>query len=298
MYFNFLRYRSLYYLFSGTLIVASILALMFFGLRFGIEFTGGSTLEVEYQDTRPSNSEIRNLVAGLDLGDVVIQPIGEKGVLLRTRPMDEEMHQLLLEKLGAQEVRFESIGPTIGEELKRNTIIAIALATFAIMLYIAFVFRGIARPVPSWQYGIIAALVAFFHDVLIPLGIFAFLGQISGVEISVPIIAAFLTVLSFSINDTVVVFDRIRENLLRHTGVTFEDTVNKSLNQTLVRSLNISLTTLLVLIPLFFFGGETIRYFSLALIIGMVSGTYSSIFLASPLLVTIAQKTTFRSRKP
>lgn len=290
MQFNFLRYRSIYYIFSGALVIGSIFVILTFGLRFGIEFTGGSMLEVEYDGAPPSPEDIRNRISEFNLGDTMVQSIGENGVLLRFQPVDEETHQKILEKLEAKERRFELIGPVIGEELKRDTIIAIILSTLAIMVYIAFAFRGVSRPVPSWHYGVIAAMVAFFHDVLIPLGVFAVLGETAGVEISIPIIAAFLTVLGFSINDTVVVFDRVRENLLRRTGIDFEDTVNKSLNQTLARSLNISLTALFVLMSLFFFGGETIRYFSLALIVGMISGTYSSIFLASPLLVTIAQR--------
>lgn len=286
MSFNFLKYRHIYYIFSGTLILASIAALVVFGLRFGIEFTGGSILEVNYQDSRPSNQEIKEKLSELNLGEIIVQPTGQQGVILRMRDLDEDTHQKVLQKLGAQEQRFESIGPTIGAELKKKTQIAIILATIVIMLYITFAFRRVSRPVPAWKYGVIAAAVAFFHDVLIPIGAFSFLGKFLGAEISIPIIAAFLTVLGYSINDTIVVFDRIRENLLRRTGVSFEDTVNISLNQTFTRSLNVSLTTLLVLFAIFFFGGETLKYFSLALIIGVASGTYSSIFLASPILVS------------
>ncbi|KKU86696.1 MAG: protein-export membrane protein SecF [Candidatus Wildermuthbacteria bacterium RIFCSPHIGHO2_01_FULL_47_27] len=286
MFFNFLRYRHIYYLFSGLLILGSIVALAVFGLRFGIDFNGGSVLEIEYQDSRPANQEIQDKLADLNLGEMIVQPIGDRGVMLRMRDLDEDTHQRVLQKLGAKEQRFESIGPVIGRELKKKTQVAIALATAAIMFYIAFAFRKVSRPVPSWQYGLIAAVVAFFHDVLIPLGAFAVLGKYVGAEINIPIIAALLTVLGYSIQDTVVVFDRIRENLLRHRGVSFEDTINFSLNQTFVRSLNVSLTALLVLFAIFFFGGETLKYFSLALIIGIASGTYSSIFLASPLLIT------------
>lgn len=282
----FTKYRRIYYIFSGLLVAGSVAALIIFGLRFGIDFNGGSVLEVEYQDARPYNQEIQDKLADLNLGEIVVQPTGDRGVMLRMRDLDEGMHQQVLQRLGAKEQRFESIGPVIGRELKKKTQIAIALATIAIMLYIAFAFRKVYRPVPSWKYGFIAAAVAFFHDVLIPIGAFSVLGKYVGAEISIPIIAALLTVLGYSIQDTVVVFDRIRENLLKHRGVSFEDTVNLSLNQTFVRSLNVSLTVLLVLFAIFFFGGETLKYFSLALIIGIASGTYSSIFLASPLLVT------------
>jgi preprotein translocase subunit SecF len=288
MYFHFLRYRHLYYLFSGFLILGSLSALLVFGLRFGIDFTGGSILEVEYRDSRPSNQEIRELLADLHLGEVIVQPTGEKGIIVRTKDLPEDMHQRVLQKLGAKEIRFESIGPVIGQELRRKTYVLIVLATIAIMFYIAFAFRRVSKPVPSWQYGLIAAGVAFLHDVLIPLGAFSLLGKLHGVEISIPIVAALLTVLGYSINDTVVVFDRIRENLARHAGISFEDVIDKSLNQTFTRSLNVSATTAIVLLALLLFGGETLRYFSLALLIGVISGTYSSIFLASPLLATIA----------
>lgn len=286
MFFNFLRYRHLYYIFSGILVAGSIIALIVFGLNFGIEFKGGSLLEVEYEDFRLSNQEIRDKLKDLNLGEVVIQPTGEQGVLLRMKDIDENTHQQVLGLLGAQELRFESIGPIIGKELKNKTQVAIVVAVVAIMLYITLAFRRISRPIPSFQYGLIAAVVAFFHDVLIPIGVFAALGKLYGAELTIPIIAALLTVLGYSINDTVVVFDRIRENLLRHSGVSFEDTINKSLNQTFVRSLNVSLTTLMVLFAIFFLGGETLKYFSLILMVGIASGTYSSIFLASPILVT------------
>jgi len=205
------------------------------------------------------------------------------------KDISEDTHQEVLQKLKenneVEEKRFEAIGPAIGSELKKTTKIVIIFSLLAIVLYIAFAFRKISRPVKSWQYGI-AALLALFHDVLIPLGVFSVLGKIYGIQITIPVVVALLTVLGYSINDTVVVFDRIRENLWKITGLSFEETVNKSLNQTLVRSINTSLTSLFVLAAIFFFGGETLRYFSLVLIIGVLCGVYSSIFIASPLLVS------------
>jgi len=193
--------------------------------------------------------------------------------------------QKLKEINEVEEKRFEAIGPAIGSELKKTTKIVIIFSLLAILLYIAFAFRRISQPVKSWQYGI-AALLALFHDVLIPLGVFSVLGKIYGIQITIPVVVALLTVLGYSINDTVVVFDRIRENLWKITGISFEETVNKSFNQTLVRSISASLTTLFPLTAIFFFGGETLKYFSLALIIGIFLGTYSSIFIASSLLVS------------
>jgi len=284
----FLKYRKFYFIFSGILILASLVCLIIFGLKPGIDFTGGSILEIEYQTERPSNQEIKETLSGLDLSEISIQPTGEKGVILRMKDISEDTHQEILQKLSEnnqlEERRFESIGPVIGRELKQKTKIVIILSLFAIVLYIAWAFRKISRPIPSWQYGI-ASLIALSHDVLIPIGIFSVLGKFYGVQITIPVITALLTVLGYSINNTVVVFDRIRENLLKHAG-TYQEIVNNSLNQTLTRSINTSLTTLFVLAAIFFFGGATLKYFALALILGIICGTYSSMFLASPILVS------------
>jgi len=285
MRFNFLKYSKIYFIFSGILILAAISSIFIFGLNLGIEFTGGSILEVEYKTERPSNPEIQEKLAELGLGEIFIQPTGERGVILRMRHIDEATYLQVLEKLGqVEELRFESIGPIIGQELKGRAKIIIALSLLAIILYITFAFRRISQPVASWQYGI-ASLLALFHDVLIPLGIFSILGFFYGIQITIPVVVALLIVLGYSINNTVVVFDRIRENLFKKVGVTYGETTNYSLNQTLTRSLNTSLTTLFVLIAIFLLGGETLKYFALALILGIIAGTYSSIFLASPILV-------------
>ncbi len=287
--FNFTKYSKIYYIFSGILIIASIASLIVFGLKFGIEFTGGSTMELEFKNTRPSNDEISNALKDIDLGGVVIQPTGEKGVVLKFKGIDESTHQQVFSKINvlseSEEKSFQYIGPSIGQELRNKTQIAIILALLAITIYIAFVFRKVSRPVSSWKYGI-TSLIALFHDVLIPLGVFSVLGKFYNVEITIPIIAALLTVLGFSVHDTIVVFDRIRENILRRGGGSFDEVVNISLNQTIGRSLSTVVTVLLVMFSLYFFGGETLKYFSLALIVGITSGAYSSIFIASPLLVT------------
>ena len=185
----------------------------------------------------------------------------------------------------AEEKSFQYIGPSIGQELKNKTEISVALALLAITIYIAFAFRKVSKPVSSWKYGV-TSLVALFHDILIPLVIFSILGKFYNVEITIPIVAALLTVLGFSVHDTIIIFDRIRENILRKGMGQFKETVDKSLNQTLGRSISTVFTTLLALFSIFFFGGETLKYFSFALIIGIISGAYSSIFIAAPLLVT------------
>jgi len=287
MNFNFLKYKKIYFIFSGTLILASLVCLIIFGLKPGIDFTGGSILEIEYIEERPSNQQIKETLSRLDLGEVLVQPTEERGVILKMKDISEDTHQEVLEKLKENnelgERRFESIGPVIGQELKQKTKTVIILSLLAIVLYIAWAFRKISRPIPSWQYGI-ASLVALFHDVLIPIGILSVLGKFYGVQITIPVITALLAVLGYSINNTVVVFDRIRENLFKQAG-TYQEIVNNSLNQTLARSINTSLTTLFVLVAIFFLGGVTLKYFALALILGIIAGTYSSIFLASPILV-------------
>lgn len=287
MNLNFLKYKKICFIFSGTLILASLVCLIIFGLKPGIDFTGGSILEIEYIEERSSNQEIKETLSDLDLGGVLIQPTGERGIIIKMKDISEDTHQEVIQKLKEnkelEERRFESIGPVIGQELKQKTKIVIILSLLAIVLYIAWAFRKISRPIPSWQYGI-ASLVALFHDVLIPIGILSVLGKFYGVQITIPVITALLAVLGYSINNTVVVFDRIRENLLKLTG-TYQEIANKSLNQTLTRSLNTSLTTLFVLVAIFFLGGVTLKYFALALILGIIAGTYSSLFLASPILV-------------
>ena len=285
---QYTKYRKIYFLISGVLILTSIIALVVFGLKTGIDFTGGSILEIEYKEERPSNSEIREKLAELDLGSFYLQPTREQGVILRMKDIPEDIHEEILLKIGKnegkiEERRFESIGPAIGEELKGKTKIVIGLALLSIVIYIALAFRRIQRPLRSWQYGI-ASIVSLFHDVLIILGVFAVLGQFYGVEISIPVITALLAVLGYSINNTVVVFDRIRENLFRRGG-SFEEVVDESLNQTLTRQINTSLTTLFVVGAIFFFGGATLKYCALVLILGIIAGTYSSFFLSSPLLV-------------
>jgi preprotein translocase subunit SecF len=287
---SFTKYRKIYFTFSSVLILASIVSFVVFGFNLGIDFTGGSILEIEYKADRPSNQEILNLLNEIELFNVSVQPTNNNGVILKFENISEEKHQEILEKLrqekaeSVEEKRFESIGPVIGTELKEKTKIVVILVLLSIVLYIAFAFRKVQRPLVSWQYGIVS-LLALFHDILIPLGIFSVLGKFYGVQITIPVITAFLAVLGYSVNNTVVVFDRIRENLSTGAGI-FEDVINKSLNQTLARQINTSLTTLFVVLAIFILGGETLKYFALALSLGIIAGTYSSFFLASSLLLT------------
>lgn len=298
---DFVKYRKIYFILSGILILASIACLLVFGLKPGIDFSGGSFFEVEYKDQRPSVSQIKETLQEFQFKELHVRHIGERGVTLQVKEKNipqETQDQIIqkLEEMGDIEetsVGFEAISPIIGEELKGKTQIVIVLTLIVIVIYIALAFRKISRPIASWQYGI-ASVLALSHDILITFGLFAVLGHFYDVQITIPVITAFLVILGYSINNTVVVFDRIRENLLRIGSEDYVDVVNHSLKETLTRSINTSLTTLFVLVSLFFLGGETLRYFSLALITGIIVGTYSSFLLAGPLLVSWLR---FRERR-
>jgi preprotein translocase subunit SecF len=289
MNFNFIKYSSVYYIVSAILIIASITCISMYGLKFGIDFEGGSNMEIQFSDSRPSNEQIQQTLSEFNLGQVVVQPTGSQGALLKFQGIDEETHQKVLAKINeaypVTEKSFQYIGPSVGKELRNKTQVAIALVLLAITIYIALAFRKVSKPVSSWKYGI-ASLIALGHDIIIPVGVFAVLGYLYNAEITIPIITALLTVLGFSVHDTIVIFDRIRENILRKGMGDFKETVNWSLNQTVGRSLNTVFSTLIVLFAIYFWGGETLRYFALTLIIGISAGAYSSIFVASPLLVT------------
>jgi len=284
---NFLRYKKIYLSFIIITGLASIAGLVVFGLKPGIDFTGGSILEIEYQQDRPSNQEVQDKLSILDLGSITVQPAGEKGFIIRTRDINEPMHQEVIQKLGAdaiKELRFESVGSVIGKELGQKTINLVLMSLFAIVFYIALAFRRVHRPISSWKYAL-SSLASLSYDVLVTLGVFSILGRFYDIEISIPVITALLTVIGSSINNVVVVFDRIRENIIKRSAITFEETVNKSLNETIGRCLNTSIAYLLPLFAIFFWGGDTLRYFSLTLIIGIIVGTISSIFLASSALI-------------
>lgn len=290
MKLNVVRYRRVWYTISALSIILSLASLLVWGLKQGIDFTGGSLLSVRF-DHRPSSVEVERTVtdAHLDLGAIVIQPVGGEDLQFRTRTLTQEEHQqvvsALQKKYGAvQELRFDAIGPTVGEELRQKSIQGLVIVLIAIMLYVAYVFRKVSAPVQSWKYGLMTIFTAF-HDVIVPLGVFSILGHFYGVEVGTAFIAAILTILGYSITDTIVVMDRIRENLQKRSGV-FSDIVEVSVEQTYLRSLNTSLATLLTLAAIFFFGGSSLHDFTLTLIIGIAVGTYSSIFIASPLLVS------------
>ncbi len=285
--FNIIGRAKLWLGLSVTIITLSIIAMFVFGLNFGIDFTGGSLIQVNAPST--TVEAIREAVKKDGFESVVQQSSGDS-YFIRVAQISEAQHQQILTTVktlspDAIETRFDTVGPVIGKELKTKSIQAVALMLLAIALYVAWAFRKVTRPVASWKYGVVT-MVAAFHDVIIPLGVFAVLGHYFGYQIDMAFVAAVLTILGYSINDTIVVLDRTRENLIRrrHTDASFGETINSSTMETLGRSINTTFTTLLPLFAIFAVGGETTRPFVLALIIGIISGAYSSIFVAGPLL--------------
>lgn len=270
----------------------AVAALVLWGLKPSIDLVGGSLLQVTYPDGRPTVEQIETAIKPLGLGEVRIQPASDDGYIMRQRDLTETEHQQLVAKLGTlrtvHEDEYTSIGPSLGAELLTKAWIAIVLVVLLIIAFIAFAFRGVSKPVASWKYGVIA-IITLAHDILIPTGLFALLGYTHGAEVDALFIVGLLTILGISINDTIVIFDRIRENLRlneeHHRREGFDHVVGKSIRQTMSRSINTSLTVVIVLAALYFLGPVSTQNFALTLIVGMVAGTYSSIFLAAPLLV-------------
>ena len=290
----FIKYSKIWFSLSGFLTLLAIIFLATWGLKLGIDFTGGSLMEVSFAQSRPPIEQLHKTLETANVNDAVVQSLADNKYLIRSRFLSEDEHQSLLAKVKndfqtngntVSEERFETIGASVSSQLRQRAIWAIILVNFAIIIYIAYAFRGVSRPVASWKYGALA-IIALFHDVLVVLGAFAVLGHFAGIEVGIDFVVALLTVLGFSVTDTIVVYDRVRENLTRAGSDDFAEVVNRGLNDTLMRSINTTLTVLLPLFALFYFGGASIHSFTLALLIGMASGAYSSIFIASPLLVT------------
>mgnify|MGYP001565594507 CR=1 FL=1 len=288
------KYKKIFICLSLALIIVSIVFIFTFGLKPGIDFKGGALLEVSYSGGRPEVSLIENATKTLNLNQIIIQPTGENGYLFKTRDLSQKEHEALSNSLSVNgkypvlEKGFTSIGPSVGNELKRKAIISIIMVILAIILFITYAFRKVSQPVASWKYGVIT-IVTLLHDIIIPAGIFALIAHYTGAEVDTLFVLALLTILGLSVHDKIVVFDRIRENLRDGDKKSFTETVGTSTSQTIVRSINITLTIIGVLVPLYFFGPETTKNFALILIIGLFFGIYSSLFFASPLLVWIQE---------
>jgi preprotein translocase subunit SecF len=293
--------RKIFYTLSIILMIASVVSVSVWGLNTGIDFTGGTLVEVSYSGARPDQASVAAALAPIDPAVSVRPSLDSKTNLeeyiVRMKAIDQNEKASVLAALGADGTAsstatvksFDSIGPVLGAEALRKAYLSIFLVILAIVLYITFAFRKVSEPVSSWKYGL-TAIIALAHDVFIPVGVFSVLGHYAGYEVDTLFVTALLVVLGFSVHDTIVVFDRVRENLHTSSGrETFTQTVGKSISQTFTRSINTSLTTLIALVVLYVLGGSTTQHFTLALIIGIAAGTYSSVFIGSPLLVTLEQ---------
>ena len=312
------KYRKVFYTFSGILVIASFVSLFVWGLKPGIDFSGGTLIEVSYApaatssmvsavNMRPDQSAVSSALVAID-PTASIRPSGTDEFIVRMKAVNQTEKEAVMSALslnGAATTTlktFDSIGPVLGAEALRKAYVSVLLVILGIVLYVTFAFRKVSQPVQSWKYGLVA-VAALVHDVIIPTGVFSVLGHFAGYEVDTLFVTALLVILGFSVHDTIVVFDRVRENLHHATvagGVasasqanngsgkkTFAQIVGESVSQTFTRSINTSLTTLLALVVLYFLGGSITEHFSLALIVGIAVGTYSSVFIGSPLLVTI-----------
>lgn len=287
--------RKFTYVFSVILIGVSIFALSNWGLKLGIDFVGGTLTEFKISEgvEAPDTDKVCQILGeGACNESFTLQKSDDNHIIIRYKQADEEFNQKVLVAVkefdpNAEQLRTDFIGATISDQLKDGAFKAVILSVVAILLYIAWAFRKVSYPVSSWNYGL-GAVIALAHDMIIVLGSFAFLGYFYNIEVGVPFIAAMLTILGYSVNDTIVIYDRIRENVIRtrETGK-FEELLNRSLNESLARSLNTSLTVVVVLIAIILFGGESLQSFAIALLVGVIAGTYSSMFVATALIASV-----------
>jgi|APSaa5957512535_1039671.scaffolds.fasta_scaffold69694_2 preprotein translocase subunit SecF len=294
-YMFVIKYRKLFLSLSALMVAGGIMLVSVFGLNLGIDFTGGSLAEISYPDGRPEIVEINNALEEAGYDFVTVLPTEELGIFVKSRDLKEVERVGIFEALTlggeytTEEISFTSIGPSLGKELARKATWALIIVALAIILFVAYAFRHVSKPVSSWRYGFIA-VVALVHDVVLTSGVFVLISQFTGATADSLFVVALLTVLGLSVNDTIVVFDRVRENLRGKKVGDFGVVVGNSLKQTITRSINTSISTIIVLLALFFFGPASIQTFALTLAFGMLFGTYSSIFLASPLLVMMQKK--------
>ncbi len=289
--FSVIKTRKIWFTLSGLLFALCVAAVAMWGFKLGIDFTGGSLIEFEATGTRVEALIVVDALQPV-LGEKPhVQQLGAKSYIVRMKFIDEPKHQEVLAALKkiptigeVREERFETVGPTVSSELQRRAVWSIFMVLGAIIIYIAWAFRQISYPLTAWKFGVVA-IVALLHDVFITAGVFAALGHFAGYEVDTLFVTAMLTVLGFSVHDTIVTFDRVREHLVQTPKADFDTLVDKSVSETIGRSINTSITTLIVLVAVYLFGGESVKQFNLVLIIGVVAGTYSSIFIACPLLV-------------
>ena len=290
---NILKYKNYYFAFSGLLIAASIISMAVFGFRSGIDFSGGTLWQIKFQSKSASIGALQEILRKENFENPLIRNGStDNEFFISLKEITEEKHQQLGRQFGEQlgefeELSFASIGPAVGKELRNKAVTAFLMVLSGISLYVAFAFRKVSYPVSSWLYGWVT-LVTLFHDVLIPAGTLSFLGWWLGVEADINFLVALL---GFSVHDTIVVFDRIRENLMNSKNKEkLEEIVNDSVNQTMARSINTSLTLVIVLVSIYLLGAESLKHFTLLILVGTITGAYSSIFIASPLLTLSKRK--------
>ena len=286
---NIIKYKNWFFALSLVVIMPGIFALFVWGLKLGIDFAGGTLWEIEFSDKEISTQTLQTFLEEENVKVTQVTKTGQQTMLVKMFTTDDEEIVKIKQNVGKnvgeyQDLRLETVGPTVSRELTQKAFAAVSLSILAILAYITWAFRKIPKPTSSLSFGI-CTIIALVHDVIVVVGIFSILGHFLKIEIDSLFITALLTVIGFSVHDTIVVFDRIRENLIKYSEAPFEQVVNHSLVQTLGRSLNTSLTAVFVLAALFLFGGQSIKNFVLALLIGIISGTYSSIFNAAPLLI-------------
>ena len=295
---SFIRPAKFFLSLSSILVIASIALIVVPGPRLSIDFTGGTLMEISVADGQSKDTvsaALNTFESDESLGNVAISTIKEGNLLMRMRDISNEEHLALVDHLNEvigeiDERQFTTIGPTVGASMKSRAVVALIMAAIAIVLYIAFAFRKVPKRLSPWRFGVIA-VITLLHDVLITIGVFIIISQVTGFEFDTLFITALLTILGYSVNDTIVIFDRIRDNLaLQDRSETFEEVAVKSLRESITRSINTTMSTLIMLGSLFLLGSESIRWFVLTLIVGAVIGTYSSIFLATPLLVKWKKK--------
>jgi preprotein translocase subunit SecF len=286
-------YRNIFFTLTGILVLVSLVVPFVFGLNIGTDFTGGALVEVRYDAGRPAPESLQSALTGAGLESVSVRGAGDDSYIIRAAPLSAEAREALPQALAGGTIeKLTDIGPTVGKELRTKALLALSLVLLGIVLYVAFVFRKVSKPISSWVYGLIT-VVTLLHDVVIPVGAFALFGYLWGAQVDILFVTALLTILGFSVHDTIVVFDRVRENLRENQEKNhkepFENVVGRSIDQTFVRSINTSLSTLIALLALFFLGPESTQDFALTLLIGIVAGAYSSIAVATPLLVAVAK---------
>src|SRR3989344_453462 len=294
---NIVAHRTIYFWMTGLIFLAALVAFFVHGLPRGIDFPGGSSLHISYQGERPPLETIQEKVASVPVGAASIRPVGTDAISIRVRTMTPEEHEAVLAALAEDgaavtELSYNSVGPALGSQFATKALWALGAVALAIILYIAFAFRKVSRPVPSWGYGL-TVLAILIHDLIIPAGFFALLAHFTGAEVDALFVTALLALLGYSVNDTIVIFDRIREHLAHNqrenVKESFEQTVGKSISETMTRSINTSLTVVLALVVLVLLGAAATRDFALVMLVGVVAGTYSSIWLAAPLLIPLSR---------